>query len=280
MPPEWKLKEDQFQLKQLKQRAQIRIDQNRPEPIDWLLQVTIPKENEFQYKNPLEILSQVKDIEKVHSEVEIILKLETAPIYVRYWKAILILLSKNVQFENTRVKESVSLEIEQMLDQKSLTELENLRIQIHAKLENENVDFDYWEATLQALKVYEARAIVTEIYSFLDNQEVKKEQIVIKQRHIKEPFTKEMDTVLVGEVSMNSRHLKQLNLQEFNNYLKEKREAIKQEYEKYLLTAKDTKKTCLSVEEDLFFQEALEDLHFEEQILISQGLLGEKAWYR
>jgi len=181
---EWVAQEDDFVLKQAKKKAEIRVKEGRPKPIDWLtitLRVVDTARNpldddiddaDLEYVDPSSVFddlseSQLGDLRK---DIETYMNLEQNSKNRDYWKTMNIickdmLKKSRAQEPEGRVVGSVSNDIDRLLGPKSYEQLEVLEKQIRSKLaSDEPIDTDYWQQLLDSLLVWKAKAKLKKVY--------------------------------------------------------------------------------------------------------------------
>ena len=191
---EWVAQEDDFVLRQAKKKAEIRVKEGRPKPIDWLA-VTLRMvddtrdlrdddvdEADLDFVDPdsvLDVLSgtQLDDLRK---DIETFEKLEKSRANRDYWRTMQIICKDKKRKLRAlgpegRAMSSVSSDIDKLLGPKTLDELERLEKQIRTKLDsNEPIDTDYWQQLLDSLLVWKAKAKLKKVYQAVLDARMKK----------------------------------------------------------------------------------------------------------
>ncbi|ORZ37514.1 cactus-binding C-terminus of cactin protein-domain-containing protein, partial [Catenaria anguillulae PL171] len=177
---DWEAKEDEFQLRQAHARAQIRVKEARPMPVDLLaITLQVVKDPDGVLGQPgiyvdtrepyrmLEYLS-VAELRDVLGDIEMYLWLEQDRDNVRFWKCLREVCEHELKRavdgnKDRRVAPGVYGEIERSLVGKSYAQLVALQASVEAKLVgDEPIDVDYWEAMLELVKVGMAKATLRE----------------------------------------------------------------------------------------------------------------------
>jgi hypothetical protein len=180
---QWVSQEDDFVLKQAKKKAEIRIREGRPKPIDWLCRTLRlvdttrdplddePEEEDLEFVEPSGILEDLTDIQlaEVQKDINTYMGLEKLSKNVDFWRTMKILCEDHTRrCQSTRPEgrtmNSVSSDIDRLLSPKSFEELEKLEGQIRKKLlSQEPIDTDYWQQLLNSLLVWKAKAKLKKI---------------------------------------------------------------------------------------------------------------------
>lgn len=175
---EWVSQEDDFVLKQVKKKAEIRIREGRPKPIDWLCRTLRiidptkdplddePDEEELEFVEPSGILEDLSEAQlaEVRKDIDTYMRLEKLSKNVDFWRTMKILCEDHARRRSStspegRAMSSVSSDIDRLLSPKSFEELEKLEGQIQKKLSSrEPIDTDYWQQLLDSLLVWKAKA--------------------------------------------------------------------------------------------------------------------------
>jgi hypothetical protein len=176
--------EDKFVLKQSKKKANIRIREGRAKPIDYLafnLRFIDTDRDVFDDDDvdvdidipaPGDVIASLdgEQIAELDSDIASYHVLETNATNREYWKALQTLCADrkaklDPHGHERRVVSSVSDDIDKILAPKTHDQLEALEKQIKAKLQsNEDIDTDYWEQLLRSLRVWKARAKLSQVY--------------------------------------------------------------------------------------------------------------------
>ncbi|KAJ2725268.1 hypothetical protein GGI07_001401 [Coemansia sp. Benny D115] len=181
---DWERREEEFHLRQAKKRAEIRIRNNRPKPIDLLamnLRLANDKMDDTEVKELASIQLEFDDAphllveglsaeecgELIH-EVEMYLSLETNIQSVEFWENLLVVCSahKVAITTGSESKSAVDEEIETILRGKTLDELSELESEVQSKLSGTSgaVDVDYWEKVRSELGVERAKVTLAEMH--------------------------------------------------------------------------------------------------------------------
>lgn len=181
---DWAVKEDQFHLDQIMERAAIRMRQDRPLPIDkicmpfcilqdpalgvelgrWCLDIIeMPPYELLDALNDTDLETVGKD---VHSFVEFGKRGPELDFWIEMETVIKAITTKRqMQMQGAArigVTASVAHDIDTMLEPKSFEQLIVLEEQILAKLNGIGgpIDVDYWEAVMDALVVWKAKSMI------------------------------------------------------------------------------------------------------------------------
>ncbi|KAJ2136405.1 hypothetical protein IW136_003917, partial [Coemansia sp. RSA 678] len=157
---DWERREEEFHLVQAKRRAEIRIKNQRPKPID-VLAMNLRLANEPMRDEEVVELGMMRvDTDEPHrmvecldegearelaQDVEMYLSLESIAQNVEFWENMAIVVNVHVdQLRSGRA--GIRSEVRGILDGKSLGELAELETDVQAKLAGEQgaVDVDYW----------------------------------------------------------------------------------------------------------------------------------------
>lgn len=184
--------EDKFVLKQAKKKADIRVREQRAQPIDYLafgLRFIDPDRDAFdddeddveiQIPAPEAVIQNLNEaqLKELEEDVRSYHTLEHNPRNKEYWTALLALCSDRrqklkPQGPEGRAVTSVASDVDRILSPKTLEQLEALEKQIKAKLQsNEPIDTDYWEALLKSLLVYKAKAKLKKVCAVIKEARV------------------------------------------------------------------------------------------------------------
>lgn len=171
--------EGQFVLRQKRKAAEIRVNENRAKPMDWLtvnLRIIDPitdllnddlHDDDLDYTDPERVIDELSTTElaNVRKEIDEILTLERSLNGKEYWRTMRILCKNRQQGIDGRAVRSVSADIDNLLGPKTYHELQKLEKQINKKLDSdEPIDTDYWQQLLDHLLVYKARATLKNMY--------------------------------------------------------------------------------------------------------------------
>lgn len=184
--------EDKFVLKQSKKKADIRVREGRAKPIDYLafnLRYIDSDRDPFEDDEtdvdidvpaPGDIIKSLDapQISELDSEIDSYYVLETNARNREYWKALQTLCADrkaklDPYGQDQRVVGSVSDDIDKILAPKTHDQLEALEKQIKAKLHSdEDIDTDYWEQLLRSLRVWKARAKLSQVYEVIKQNRI------------------------------------------------------------------------------------------------------------
>ncbi|KAJ2550461.1 hypothetical protein IWW35_003283 [Coemansia sp. RSA 1878] len=178
---DWERREEEFHLVQAKRRAEIRIKNQRPKPID-VLAMNLRLANEPMRDEEVVELGMMRvDTDEPHrmvecldegearelaQDVEMYLSLENIAQNVEFWENMAIVVNVHVdQLRSGRA--GMRSEVRGILDGKSLGELAELEADVQAKLAGEQgaVDVDYWGQVREELGVEKAKATLAEMHA-------------------------------------------------------------------------------------------------------------------
>ncbi|KAJ2412261.1 hypothetical protein GGI10_003787, partial [Coemansia sp. RSA 2530] len=152
---DWERREEEFHLRQAKKRAEIRVRNHRPKPID-VLAMGLRLANEALSEEEVRELGGIRlDVDEPHlvveglggeereelrHDVEMYLSLETNARNVEFWENMLVLCTAHESAD-------VGAEVRDVLKNKTLQGLLELEGEVQAKLAGRSgaVDVDYWE---------------------------------------------------------------------------------------------------------------------------------------
>ncbi|KZF24466.1 hypothetical protein L228DRAFT_97486 [Xylona heveae TC161] len=178
----WVADEDRFVLRQAKKKAEIRVKEGRPKPIDWLavlLRVVEPDpvdddgdDSDLPVVNPDGIFDSldVQQLEELEKDINAFASLEQLRANREYWNSMKIICGDRRQKLSGRGPEgraisSVSSDIDRTFSNKTYDELQTLERQVNWKIQsNEPIDYDYWEQLLRTLRVWKAKAKLRNVY--------------------------------------------------------------------------------------------------------------------
>jgi hypothetical protein len=249
-------RDDEFQVKQALLRADIRIQQNRPKPIDYLV---------TKCKDPLFLLELSRgDKEELYKET---MQFEALQQTV-WWKAVNEIIDYDLQD-----KSGIDYDITKMMVDKTLEELIELELHVKQRLDS---DYDYWDRVLQTVVYYKARLIVSEIYqkAQLQPKEKKEDQNIPKIRFISEPYDPSMEPAMVSDIMFRDAKIPIITQGEFDTQLNLFREKLKNDLVKY--GGKKLVHTHGNRKKDItFMKKSLKNLENDELILASDILFDE-----
>lgn len=172
---DWKEKEEEFHIRQIRSRSVIRILESREIPVDMiarniiLMEATLSINNvenestklklsslELETRSPFEIISQIDDfeLEDLEKDCKSYLDLEKHlnSSYLSYWDAVLQLVvreRKRRSFVEASFHKSIAEEVDILMKNKISEELDDLEKSINESIKSKSVrDRDYWEKLL------------------------------------------------------------------------------------------------------------------------------------
>ncbi|RMZ98856.1 cactin [Brachionus plicatilis] len=208
---QWEKQEDSFQLKQVKLRSKIRIEEGRAKPIDLLAKyinseddgLAIEMHEPYLYLNGLTI----RDLEDLLVDIKVYSELENGQ-NSDYWQDITVVAEDELKRLQTKAKvskdtsgerredinESVLQDVTSLFKGKTYEQLVKLEESIQLKLNQEStLDINYWETLLGQLKGHMAKARLKERHKKIlrkKAENLKKEQGI--ENHPK-PIAKQGD---------------------------------------------------------------------------------------
>ncbi|KAJ1902131.1 hypothetical protein LPJ66_000220 [Kickxella alabastrina] len=180
---DWERKEEEFHLRQAKKRAEIRIRNHRPKPID-VLAMSLRLANEPLDDDEVAEVAKVRmdsddmlphelvqglsaeECDELVHDVEMYLSLEKNARNVEFWENLLIVCSAHMRQFSGTTSGVVGDEVKDILHGKSLAELLELETEVQAKLSGKSgvVDVDYWEQVRGELGFEKAKATLAEMH--------------------------------------------------------------------------------------------------------------------
>ena len=259
---EWVAQEDDFVLKQAKKKAEIRVKEGRPKPIDWLA-VTLRMvddtrdplddevdETDLDFIDPDSVLDELSEsqLDDLRKDIETFEKLEKSRANRDYWRTMQIICKDKKRKLRAlgpegRAMSSVSSDIDKLLGPKTLQELERLETQIRAKLDsNEPIDTDYWQQLLDSLLVWKAKAKLKKIYQAVLDARLRKlrqesEQEAIQARNalternpgikdVRLPYSRELDPEPSLQVSAKDKGLEVISEEKLLSKITDDRQRV------------------------------------------------------
>jgi len=177
---EWEEKDNNFFLEQAKTLSEIRISQGRPKPID-IIYKNLNRDSQFRIDPfpPYKIFKglPISELEELRNEIYMYLELDS---HKTFWESLRVVCDHQMEKlasissatkkdHSDGVHKSIHSDITFLLKGKSFQELETLRLQIMAKIEDGGgtIDTEYWESLLKRLVIYRAKATLREIHAQL-----------------------------------------------------------------------------------------------------------------
>ena len=159
----WLEEERQFHLKQAKERAEIRLKEGRPKPIDILaknLEVDLKYDFHMQ---PFQMLQGLSEPQLQDLATDIDMYVELMPEAKEFWSALKLLCSEQIAIL-TGKRAPVSRDILDVFNGQSLEELLELQTNIAAQME-EGEDPEYWDALDKRCAVEIAKTKLAKIHA-------------------------------------------------------------------------------------------------------------------
>ncbi|KAJ3320396.1 hypothetical protein HDV06_005319 [Boothiomyces sp. JEL0866] len=206
--------DDEFFYKQAKLRAEIRLKENRPQPID-LIVINLTIKN----INILDILDSLKSAEltQLLSDLQLFIKYDEQD---EYYKSIKEIVEFRLTNTRTGISDKIKKDITELYATKTIVgELIELEHQVKDKMKEDFIDLDYWENILKILNVYKARAKL---------QKYIKTVILEKIEFKRQEFKPYMEPEIILTVDLEELIFTQSQNQQ---YLQESRNEILQKYQ-------------------------------------------------
>ncbi|KAJ1861515.1 hypothetical protein LPJ73_001000, partial [Coemansia sp. RSA 2703] len=175
---DWERREEEFHLNQAKKRAEIRIRDHRPKPVD-VMSMNLRLANEPLGDEEIAEIATVRldsdespdqmvrmlsasDCEELVHDIEMYLSLETNARNVEFWENMLVVCSAHLRHVSSGMQpggSAVSSDVRGIISGKSLSELLDLENDVQAKLSGKDgaVDVEYWEQVRAELDVEKSR---------------------------------------------------------------------------------------------------------------------------
>jgi hypothetical protein len=169
---DWTEKEQDFLLQQAKEKAKVRVEQRRATPIDWIILHVCLFERislgatkiqlSHIVRDPVAALNKLKveQLDGFLHEMHEFCRLENDTTNAAFWKNVSVICNdmKPAPAESRPIAPSISKQINEMLENKSLQELEDLEVRVKLKLSsNEPKDEEYWGKLLTNVIVARAK---------------------------------------------------------------------------------------------------------------------------
>ncbi|KAJ1662394.1 hypothetical protein IW140_005133 [Coemansia sp. RSA 1813] len=207
---DWERREEEFHLQQAKKRAEIRIRNGRPKPID-ILAMNLRLANEQLEPEDIDALGTMRiDVDEPHRivdglgeneceellhDVEMYLALESNAQNVEFWENMLTVCACQLQeMRDTRINSGdsttrragseITQEVKDVLAEKSLEELMQLETEVVDRLSGRSgaVDVDYWEQVRSQLGVAKARATLTDMHQAILERRLERLREALKKQ--------------------------------------------------------------------------------------------------
>ncbi|KAJ1725422.1 hypothetical protein LPJ53_000352 [Coemansia erecta] len=182
---DWERREEEFHLNQAKKRAEIRIRDHRPKPVD-VMAMNLRLANEPLGDEEIAEIASVRldsdeapdqmvhmlstrECEELVHDAEMYLSLETNARNVEFWENLLVVCSAHLRQMSTGAQPSgnaVGSDVRGIISGKSLSELLDLETDVQTKLSGKDgaVDVDYWEHVRAELDVEKSRVTLVEMH--------------------------------------------------------------------------------------------------------------------
>ena len=162
-----KEQEESFFLNQVPLRSQIRLEQGRAQPVDFLARY-VTSVNQLDIENietedPLRILNNLaeQDLEDLIEDIKVYKTVHLRPNYQCFWNRLEQIANFMLSYAGTssqRKSHPLNLKIEDeiasILNGKTVSQLKHLKKSIEEKLQvNIDIDVSYWELLLQRIEV-------------------------------------------------------------------------------------------------------------------------------
>ncbi|EOA28755.1 hypothetical protein CARUB_v10024987mg [Capsella rubella] len=211
----WEKKEEEFNFYQSKMRSAIRLDKGRAKPIDVLYKyVDDSGDMNIELSEPYMVFKglDVKDMEELRDDIKMYLDWDRAtPTRVQYWEALSVICDwelgearKRDAPDRARIREEkellvaqerrlhagVEADVRKLLVGKTHEELVQLQFDIESQLRSGAAKVvEYWEAVLERLDIYKAKACLKEINS----------EILRRHQHRLEQLSDVQENRVLGE---------------------------------------------------------------------------------
>jgi len=208
---DWEKKEAVFHLQQAKKRAEIRIIEDRPKPIDILAKnLDMDLRFDITTEEPYEIFKglPLSEIESLKKDIKMHLELDS---HIDFWQALMVVCddelekarkkekeAKGQTMEDTLHRESgihknIEEDINDMFKGKSFAQLTKLQSEIISRINSGTaMDIEYWESVLKKLVVIKAKAQLKEIHAQLLRKRL---ELLQQQQAAEEKSTEDMTTI-------------------------------------------------------------------------------------
>ena len=161
---EWLAEEKAFHMKQALERAEIRLREGRPKPIDILHKnLQVDTKYDFEMRPPHEILAGLHVNRLQELEADIDMYLELSPEDGEFWKALKLLCQEQTAMLQGK-RERVSQDVLEVFQGQNLDGLKELQKEIAAQME-EGEDPEYWDSLDKRCRVEIARATLSKIHA-------------------------------------------------------------------------------------------------------------------
>lgn len=232
---DWETRETQFHLEQARKRAEIRIRDNRAEPIDLLaIHLKLSQQNsdysisglniqqfdedfslEIDMKEPFLIFDNLPlhKVESLQKDIRMYLTLEQNHEALDFWNSLMIVCEDKLEELRasdlpllSRVPEEVMDKIHKMLVDKNLQELDSLEKDIEIKLTSSSqINTDFWDQVLKSLKIWRAKLKLRIRHDELIEKRL--EQLRVKQLRDAEIAQRELELSLKESRENPGQHL-------------------------------------------------------------------------
>jgi hypothetical protein len=284
---EWALTEEQFHLEQLFLGSQIRIKEKRPKLIDYLsilfclcnpdvLKELKPSLGLIKQNEPTAMLETSKgfEIQLLLTDIIEFENLEQDPTKKCFWQAMHTLAdshlakikNNNLGVLRSGVSLEVAKEIDQMLAQKSISELLNLESSVKMKLDSKApIDTDYWQAVLEGIVFRKAKVQIRNIYIDLTNHWILDADVIEKSLPVN-GYDPTMSPKIYPTVPNAESSLTILLEDADSAALQQARERVELEFRGKTKYTKANDLTDRMLQEDSFLKEASKDFQDNENI--------------
>jgi hypothetical protein len=160
----WLEEERRFHLKQAKERAEIRLREGRPKPIDVLNKnLEVDLAYDFDMRQPFELLVGLSEPQLQELNGEIDMYVELMPEGAEFWKALKLLCTEQIAVVSGK-RAPVPRDVLDVFQDQSLEGLRELKTSIAAQME-EGEDPEYWDALDKRCAVEIAKATLAQIHA-------------------------------------------------------------------------------------------------------------------
>ncbi len=156
--------ERKFHLKQAKERAEIRLREGRPKPIDILSKnMEVDLAYDFDLRQPYEILLGLSEAQLQELSNDVDMYLELMPEAGEFWKALKLLCTEQSAVLGGK-RAPVPRDVLDVFQDQTLEGLRELKTNIAAQME-EGEDPEYWDALDKRCAVEIAKATLAQIHA-------------------------------------------------------------------------------------------------------------------
>ncbi|KAJ2162532.1 hypothetical protein GGF46_000535 [Coemansia sp. RSA 552] len=173
---DWERREEEFHLDQAKRRAEIRIRERRPKPVDMMAMALrlandiVPGDDivelaarmaELPVDEPQRVAGELSpdDARDLLDEVRSYRELEAEPRSAAFWENMELVVAARLEDAEP------SDEVRQAICGRTAGELEQLAVDVESKLASGHVDVDFWEQVRRELHIERAKAALAAMHT-------------------------------------------------------------------------------------------------------------------